>query len=99
MNAHWLFRQLERRSRFIQGKSVFSEVDVASLYGLSIPRLRQSIRRNIIRFPAETLFKLADQSYAFTQEGVLLVCSILKTPQAIQIHIEIIRELFAFNSN
>ena len=37
--------------------------------------------------------------YAFTELGVVLASSVLKTPQAVQASIEIIRELFSFKNN
>jgi hypothetical protein len=49
----------------------------------------QSLKRRRTRF----------LRYAFTEEAILLLSSILKTPQAVQTSIEIIRELFSFKDN
>ncbi len=98
MNTHTLLNRLVHSSHVIQGQRVVLDKEVASLYGVSTGRLKQAVRRNLYRFPPDALIKTSS-FYAFTEEGVLLLSSILKTPQAIQISIDVIRELFSYPLN
>ena len=107
-----LLNQLHQRSHFVRGRRVVHDEDVAILYGVSTGHLRRMVTRHKARFPSEAMVRLSQEEhqslkrrrahfmpYAFTEEGVLLLSSVLKTPQAVQTSIEIIRELFSFRVN
>jgi len=101
-SAHRLLDQLKERARFVDGHKVVSDIDAAAAYGVSVARLRGSVTRNRARFPAGTLFDLSKKnarSYAFSDEGVLLLSGILRSPQADYVSVDMIRELFGFKSN
>jgi hypothetical protein len=48
---------------FIRGEKVILDVDLAMLYGVSTKVLKQSVKRNIERFPADFLFELTKEEY------------------------------------
>mgnify|MGYP001222813219 FL=1 len=45
--------------RFIRGEKVLLDSDIAALYGVSTKVLNQAVARNIDRFPADFMFRLA----------------------------------------
>src|SRR5580693_3473262 len=101
LSAHALLNKLHQRARFIDGQRVILDKDAAEVYGISVGVLRRTVAKNKVRFLGEVLFQLKgkESRYAFTEEGILLLSSIINTPQAIQTSIEIIRDLFSFRSN
>jgi hypothetical protein len=98
MNPHTLLDQLKQRSQFIQGQRVVLEKDVAELYGISVGKLKGIVKRHLAHFPADFMLEENHQVY-FTDEGILMVSSVLRTPLADRISVAIVRELFSFNSN
>ena len=101
----------------IRGKKVMFDKDIAELYGVETRLLNQTVKRNILRFPSDFMFRLNSaetkvwQSYllrsqivilkqgqhlkytpcVFTEQGVAMLSSVLKSPRAIQVNIQIIR--------
>jgi len=90
------------------------DYDLASLYGIETKVLKQAVRRNIDRFPADFMFELTQDEYnslrsqivtlevgrgkyskylpfAFTEQGVAMLASILTSLTAIQVNIAIVR--------
>jgi phage regulator Rha-like protein len=86
--------------------------DLAQLYGVETKVLKQAVRRNIDRFPADFMFELTISEnqalrsqnvtlkrgqhskylpFAFTEHGVLMLSSVLKSERAIQVNIVIMR--------
>ena len=49
---------IERRIYTVRGEHVMIDRDLADLYGVENRSLRQSVRRNIEKFPDDFLFKL-----------------------------------------
>jgi len=94
-----LLNQLKQRSHIIRGKNIALDEDVAALYGISVRSLKGIVRRHADRFSLDLVFQGPKGKYLFTEEGVLLVSSVLKNPRAARISIEIIRELFGFKNN
>ncbi len=43
----------------IRGEKVLLDADLASLYGVEVKRLKEAVRRNIRRFPADFLFEVS----------------------------------------
>ena len=86
---------------------------LADLYGVKTKALKQAVKRNISRFPADFMFELSDaelnnwrsqfvtskldkmglrwKPYAFTEQGVAMLSSVLRSEQAIQVNILIMR--------
>jgi len=99
MNVHALLNRLDSRAHYIEGEKVFKDTDVAALFGVPLDTLKRVFKRNPSRFPSDAYVKINERDYAFTQLGVLMLSTVLKSSQAIQVNIEIIRELFAFQPN
>mgnify|MGYP003739354543 CR=1 FL=1 len=97
----------------IRGLRVMLDFDLAELYGIETRVLKQSVRRNITRFPNDFMFQLSKQEwkeliticdmlpekikfspalpFAFTEQGVAMLASVLNSPKAIEVNIEIVR--------
>ena len=98
----------------LRGMRVMLDYDLAEMYGVETKRLKESVRRNIDRFPSDFMFELTRDEYnslrsqiaslengrgnhskylpfAFTEQGVAMLSSILNSKLAIQININIMR--------
>ncbi len=90
------------------------DADLATLYGASVKRLNEQVRRNKNRFPSDFMFQLTPEEaehlrsqfvtlksgrgqhskyrpYAFTEQGVAMLSSVLHSECAIQVNIAIMR--------
>jgi len=95
----------------IRSVKVMLDKDLAELYGVETKVLKQAVRRNINRFPADFMFELTkDESknlrsqfvtsswggarylpMVFTEQGVAMLSSVLKSERAIHVNIQIMR--------
>ncbi|MBT4087817.1 MAG: ORF6N domain-containing protein [Deltaproteobacteria bacterium] len=99
----------------IRGKRVMLDRDLAELYRVETKRLKESVKRNIERFPEDFMFQLTKQDleilrsqiatlkrqgrgqhskyppYAFSEHGILMLSSVLRSDRAIQVNINIMR--------
>jgi hypothetical protein len=95
----------------IRGKKVILDFDLAKMYQVETKRLKESVRRNIRRFPEDFMFELSTEEwvilrtqfatsswggqrynpYAFTEQGVAMLSSVLNSEIAIDINISIMR--------
>lgn len=97
----------------IRGQKVMLDMDLAILYQVETRILKQSVKRNIMRFPEDFMFRLTKKEwqeliticdklpesakfspftpFAFTEEGVAMLSSILNSDRAIYVNIQIIR--------
>jgi hypothetical protein len=48
---------------FIRGEKVILDVDLAMMYGVETKVLKQSVKRNIKRFPLDFMFQLSDEEF------------------------------------
>ncbi|MEW6742072.1 MAG: ORF6N domain-containing protein [Planctomycetota bacterium] len=101
-----------RRILVVRGLRVMLDRDLAELYGVRAIALRQQVKRNTNRFPADFMFQLTAEEadflvsqrvipsgrslggslpYAFTQEGVAMLSSVLRSPRAVEVNIAIMR--------
>jgi len=84
---------------------------LAELYGVETKVLKQAVRRNIDRFPADFMFEMTKTEFvdwrsqfvtsksdkmglrykpmAFTEQGVAMLSSVLRSNRAIQVNIQI----------
>lgn len=97
---------------FIRGEKVMLDNDLAKLYKVETRVLKQAVRRNIKRFPADFMFELTIEEmdflvsqnvisskkifggakpFAFTEQGVAMLASVLNSEIAIQVNIAILR--------
>lgn len=104
--------QIKHSILFIRNQKIILDRDLAILYKVKPIALRQQVKRNINRFPADFMFQLTkpetktlvSQSvipsikhlggslpYAFTEQGVAMLSSVLRSEQAIRVNIEVIR--------
>jgi hypothetical protein len=114
--------RIERAIYLIRGQKVMLDADLAWLYGVSVGRLNEAVRRNINRFPADFMFQLTKDEfeemknrmgrvnlksqiaisssgwggrrhppYAFTEQGVAMLSTVLRSDRAIHVNIEIMR--------
>jgi ORF6N domain len=104
--------QVERRILLVRGQNVILDFDLAQLYGVETRVLKQAVRRNLDRFPADFMFELTAGEtetlvsqtviptrgklggavpMAFTEEGVAMLSSVLRSRRAVQVNIAIMR--------
>ena len=96
---------------FIRGQKVMLDVDLAELYGVSVKRMNEQIKRNTDRFPIDFMFQLTKDElenlrsqiatsswggrrylpFAFTEHGVAMLASVLKSKRATEMSIFIVR--------
>jgi hypothetical protein len=105
---------IDRLIHEIRGERVMLDSDLARLYGVTIGRLNEQVRRNRKRFPADFMFQVTREEdgllrsqiatlklgrgrhrkylpYAFTEQGVAMLSSILRSDRAVKVNIEIMR--------
>jgi hypothetical protein len=103
---------IERRIYVIRGHKVMLDRDLAELYGVRTMALKQQVKRNANRFPADFAFRLSRQEAeslisqnvistrrsfsrilpsAFTEQGVAMLSSVLKSERAAQVNVLIMR--------
>ena len=95
----------------IKGKKVILDFELAKLYQTETKRLKESVRRNIRRFPSDFMFELTAEEwenlrsqfatsswggkrylpFAFTEQGVAMLSSVLNSEIAIDVNINIMR--------
>lgn len=104
--------KIENRIFQVRGKRVMLDKDLALLYGVKPIALRQQVKRNLERFPADFMFQLTDDEtkimvsqnvipsikslggylpYVFTEQGVAMLSSVLRSRRAILVNIQIMR--------
>lgn len=101
----------------LRNEKVILDVHLAELYGVETRTLKQSVRRNMERFPADDfMFELTEDEidvvvsqnviphkkylggakpFAFSETGVAMLSSVLKSKTAIEMNIAIIRTFVA----
>src|SRR3954447_12397387 len=47
----------------LRGQKVILDTDLAALYGVSVKRLNQQVRRNVDRFPDDFFFQLSEDEH------------------------------------
>jgi hypothetical protein len=97
----------------IRSVKVMLDRDLAELYGVETKVLKQAVRRNIDRFPADFMFEMTNTEFedwrsqfvtskrdkiglrykpmAFTEKGVAMLSSVLRSKRAIQVNVQIMR--------
>ncbi len=97
----------------VRGQKVMLDFDLSDMYQVENRALKQSVKRNINRFPNDFMFQLTKSEwkevitncdnlpegvkfspatpFAFSEQGVSMLSSILKSKKAIQVNIAIMR--------
>ena len=114
--------RIEGSILIIRGHKVILDSDLAGLYGVSVGRLNEAVKRNRGRFPADFMFQLTPEEFAslrsqivtlnlksqiaisssdwggrrhapfaFTEQGVAMLSSVLRSKRAVQANVEIMR--------
>ena len=97
---------------WIRNEKVMLDRDLATLYGVETRAMKQAVRRNPERFPADFMFELLEDEVdnmvsqnvipnrgvfggaapmAFTELGVAMLSSVLRSPRAVEVNIAIMR--------
>ena len=58
-----IVRRVEPRILFLRGEKLMLDSDLAELYGVSVKRLNQQVKRNARRFPPDFLIRLTDNEH------------------------------------
>jgi len=85
---------VEAKILLLRGHRVMLSTHLAELYGVEPKVLVQAVKRNAARFPEDFMFQLSRDEfapYAFTEQGVAMLSSVLNSPKAIQVNGEIMR--------
>ena len=102
---------IHNKIHVIRNQKVMLDFDLAELYEIETKVLKQAVRRNIERFPADFMFELTKEEFenlrsqivtssfggtrympfAFTEQGVAMLSSVLNNSKAIEINIAIMR--------
>jgi len=104
---------IESKIYFIRDEKVMLDFDLAELYDVATKVLKQSVRRNMDRFPQDFMFEMTEEElrnwrshfvtsnslkmslrykpFCFTEHGVLMLSSILRSERAVQVNIQIMR--------
>jgi hypothetical protein len=126
---------IERKIYFINGHKIMLDSDLAKMYGVSVKRLNEAVKRNIKRFPLDFMFQLSIKEsknlpnarsqfatlekeipksqivmlnlksqiatssyggrrtlpYVFTEQGVAMLSSVLRSDRAVEVNIAIMR--------
>ena len=56
---------IENKIYEIRGQKVMLDFDLAEMYGVETKRLKEQVRRNIERFPAEFMFDRCGSEYQY----------------------------------
>jgi hypothetical protein len=111
--------RIESSILLIRGQKVILDTDLAVMYGVTVGRLNEAVKRNRDRFPDDFMFQLSSDEfnslssnrnlksqvarsssdwggrrhppYAFTEQGVAMLSSVLRSKRAVQVNIEIMR--------
>ncbi|NCT93432.1 MAG: ORF6N domain-containing protein [Chitinophagaceae bacterium] len=54
---------IQQKIHTIRDQKIMLDADLASLYGVETKRLKEAVRRNLERFPADFMFELTTQEY------------------------------------
>lgn len=104
----------------VRGQKVMLDSDLAKLYEVETSALNRQVKRNIIRFPEDFMFKLTkeehgnlkchfgipssnyggrrSQPYVFTEPGVAMLSSVLRSERAALVNISIMRTFIKLRS-
>ena len=106
--------RVERTILVLRGRRVILDSDLAALYGVTVSRLNEQVKRNIERFPDDFGFQLTREEfetlrsqiaiskterrggrqylpYAFTEHGAVMAASVLNSPKAVEMSVEVVR--------
>jgi hypothetical protein len=108
---------IQNRIHEIRGYKVMLDFDLAEMYHVPTKALKQSVKRNIKRFPHDFMFELTKNEwnelvticdqipetmkhsyiapFAFSEHGITMLSSVLRSDTAINTNIQIVRAFVA----
>jgi hypothetical protein len=109
-----MMERAERAIFLLRGRRVILDSNVAALYGVTVSRFNEQVKRNAARFPADFAFQLTREEYdalrsqiaisktghrggrqylpyAFTEHGAVMAASVLSSPRAIGMSVDVVR--------
>jgi len=106
-------QSIQKKIYEVREQKVMLDFDLAQMYQVENRALKQAVKRNIDRFPADFFFQLTKTEwqevitncdnlpktlkyspatpFAFTEQGVAMLSSVLKSKKALQMNIAIMR--------
>ena len=115
--------KIQNRIYEVRGVRVMLDFDLAALYQVETKVLKQTVRRNLERFPEDFMFEMTEQEYnsliislrsqfvtsnerggrrympfAFTEHGVVMLASLLRSDTAVHISVQITRAFVAMRN-
>ncbi len=107
---------IQNKIHDLRAQKVILDFDLALMYGIDNKRLKEAVRRNILRFPEDFMFQITKEEFkslrsqfatsnrgglrympfAFTEQGVAMLSSVLNSEKAIAVNIAIIRAFVTF---
>ena len=72
---------IENKIYEIRGQKVMLDFDLAEMYGVETKRLKEQVRRNIERFPAEFMFELTKEEVAISRSQIATLNIYIKLSQ------------------
>lgn len=119
MPASTLTEKAERSILLLRKQRVMLDFQLADLYQVETRALKQAVRRNLDRFPADFMFELeageidnlvsqnvipglgklgGATPMAFTDQGVAMLSSVLRSKRAVEVNIAIMRAFVRLRS-
>ncbi|MCX6274834.1 MAG: ORF6N domain-containing protein [Bacteroidetes bacterium] len=62
--------RIENKIYLIRNHKVMIDTDLAMMYGVTVKRLNEQVRRNITRFPKDFIFQLTKSEYDFQRSQI-----------------------------
>ena len=81
---------IENKIYEIRGQKVMLDFDLAEMYGVETKRLKEQVRRNIERFPAEFMFELTKEEVAISRSQIATLNIYIKLSQNTLTYIKIL---------
>ena len=113
--------RVERAILVLRGRRVILDSDLAALYGVTVSRFNEAVKRNAKRFPDDFAFRLTREEhetlrsqiaiskaerrggrrylpYVFTEHGAVMAASVLNSPRAIEVSVDVVRAFVRLRS-
>jgi ORF6N domain len=102
---------LEQKIVEVRGFKVLLDTDMAALYEVPIQAVTEAVTQNKKRFPPDFAFELTAEeikalpsgphagTWAFTEHGLTMLCSLLPSERAVQMSVDIVRAFINLRRN
>ena len=81
---------VESRIMLLRGQKIIPDTDLAQLYGISVGRCNEQVKRNQQRFPADFMFQLSAQEDQ-VEHGAIMAATVLNSKRAIEMSVFVVR--------